>query len=247
VTVRLADLGTRAVILDIEGTTTPIAFVHDVLFPYARARLTAYLTTHWDDEPTRDVRRRFAGEHEADRAAGHAPPAWENLDSATPLEAAAYAAWLMDRDRKSPGLKRLQGLVWEAGYRDGVLHGEVYPDVPLAIARWCAAGVAVAIYSSGSEQAQRLLFESVESGSLAPHLAGFFDTAVGAKVEAASYARIAGTLGVEPAELLFVSDVVRELLAAREAGVAGLLSIRPGNPTQPDAGFRAIRSFDEIV
>lgn len=246
-TVRLSELGARAVILDIEGTTTPIAFVHEVLFPFARARLARYLEAHWNDDEMRDVRRRLADEHAADRSAGLSPPSWAASGPVMPAEAAGYAAWLMERDRKSPGLKLLQGHIWEAGYREGELQGQVYPDVPPAIARWKAAGMGVAIYSSGSELAQRLLFESIDDGRLAPALSAYFDTGVGAKVEAQSYGRIARALGLEPAECLFVSDVIRELLAAREAGVHGLLAVRPGNPEQPEAGFRAIRSFEEIV
>ena len=153
----------------------------------------------------------------------------------------------MDRDRKSPGLKLLQGLIWEAGYRAGELRGQVYPDVPPAIRRWRAAGLRVAIYSSGSELAQRRLFESTEHGDLTPLLSGFFDTGVGAKVASDSYARIAAALDVPPAAILFVSDVTRELTAAREAGLQVVLSIRPGNSAQPGSeAFERIESFDEL-
>jgi enolase-phosphatase E1 len=197
--IALAGRGVRVVLLDIEGTTTPIAFVHEVLFPYARARIGA----EW------------------------------------------HAA--MDRDDKSGELKRRQGLIWEQGYRAGELHGEVFPDVAPAIRRWRAAGLRVAIYSSGSELAQRLLFGSTPDGDLTALIDGFFDTAVGPKKSASSYADIARRLECAPREILFVSDVTAELAAAAEAGCQVVLSVRPGNAPQPDAGrYEAVESFDEL-
>lgn len=246
--IRLAERGLRAVLLDIEGTTTPIAFVHEVLFPFARKRLAEYLTAHWRDSPTDDIRTKLMAEHAADLAHGELPPA---LSTANETEAVrsltAYAAWLTDRDRKSPGLKQLQGLIWLDGYRAGLLRGEVYDDVPPALVRWATAGVSIAIYSSGSELAQRLLFECTGHGDISPAIDAFFDTAVGAKIEPTSYRRIAEALKRVPHEILFVSDVPRELTAAREAGMAVVLSLRPGNPPVDVAGFETIRTFDEIA
>jgi enolase-phosphatase E1 len=247
VTSDLRSRGVRAVLLDIEGTTTPIVFVTDVLFPYARARLASHLRDHWRDEPTRRVVSQLGEEHAADRQAGQAPPVWPDRGSDV-TAVAAYAIWLMDRDRKSPGLKELQGQIWEAGYQDGVLRGLVFADVAPAIRRWHAAGLRVAIYSSGSEQAQRRLFESTPAGDLTALLDAFFDTRVGAKVDAASYTRIAASLSLAPAAVLFVSDVTAELQAARAAGMAVALAVRPGNPPQPAADeFHSVGSFDELV
>ena len=141
----------------------------------------------------------------------------------------------MDRDRKSPALKALQGYIWEWGYLSGELRGQVFPDVPRAIERWRAEGRDVAIYSSGSVLAQRRLFESLPEGDLTPLIVGFFDTAVGAKTSAESYATICRELKRTPGEVLFISDVTKELAAARAAGLQVRLSIRPGNPPQPDA------------
>jgi enolase-phosphatase E1 len=232
--------GVKALLLDIEGTTTPIAFVYSVLFPFARAHLTEFMAAHADSPPVVELTHRLAVEYAADQARGQHPPPW-------PAGAAAYALWLMDRDRKSPGLKGLQGLVWEQGYRVGELRGQVFPDVPVAIRRWRHAGLDVAIYSSGSELAQRRLFESTEHGDLTPLLCGFFDTAVGAKTSPDSYARVALALGREPREILFISDVTAELVAARTAGLETRLSIRPGNPPQPGAdAFEAVTTFDSV-
>jgi enolase-phosphatase E1 len=240
VTEGLRARGVRAVLLDIEGTTTPIAFVHGVLFPFARARLSEFLGAEAGAPAVQDLSRRLAAEHAADVARGEHPPPWRD-------GVASYAAWLMDRDRKSPGLKALQGLIWEEGYRSGQLRGQVFADVAPSIGRWRESGLAVAIYSSGSELAQRRLFESTGQGDLTPLLAGFFDTAVGAKTMPESYSRIVGALGYEPREILFISDVVAELAAARIAGLQTLLSLRPGNPPQSGAeAFEAATTFESV-
>lgn len=245
-TIRLAERDLGAVLLDIEGTTTPIAFVHDVLFPYARARAAAYLAAHRGTPDDEEIRRRLAGEHAEDVRTGQQPPSLQTDDAALGL--VPYVEWLMDRDRKSPGLKLLQGLIWEEGYQAGELRGQVYPDVPGAIRRWRDRGLDVAIYSSGSVLAQRRLFESTPAADLTPLFTAFFDTAVGPKVAASSYARIAAALGRSPAGIVFVSDITRELAAAREAGLQVLLSLRPGNATQPDAGaYEQITTFDQIT
>jgi len=246
VTIRLAERDLGAVLLDIEGTTTPIAFVHDVLFPYARARAAAYLTAHRGTPDDEEIRRRLAAEHAEDVRNGQLPPSLRTDDAAHGL--VPYIEWLMDRDRKSPGLKLLQGLIWEEGYQAGELRGQVYPDVPAAIRRWRELGLDVAIYSSGSVLAQRRLFESTLAGDLTPLFTAFFDTAVGPKVAASSYARIAAALRRSPAGIVFVSDITRELAAAREAGLQVLLSLRPGNAAQPDAdAYEQVTTFDQIT
>jgi enolase-phosphatase E1 len=154
----------------------------------------------------------------------------------------------MDLDRKSPSLKSLQGLIWARGYRSGELTSEIFPDVGPALERWRAAGLRVAIYSSGSVLAQRLLFGHTPAGDLTPLFSGFFDTAVGPKTSADSYRAIALALECAPARLLFVSDVVAELDAAHAAGCRTALAVRPGNPPQPPApAADSIRSFNEIV
>jgi enolase-phosphatase E1 len=239
--IRLAERGLRAVLLDIEGTTTPIAFVHEVLFPFARARLNAYLTAHWEQDEVTEVRRRLAEEYAQEH------PERRPVLKDDPASLVVYASRLMERDRKSPGLKLLQGLIWEDGYRAGQLRGEVYGDVPSSIRRWRAGSADVAIYSSGSVLAQRLLFQSTEHGDLTGLIKAFFDTAVGAKLDASSYARIAAALGRPPDEILFVSDVMLELKAARESGMAVVLSVRPGNPPQTYADtVESITSLDQI-
>ena len=244
----LRDRGVRAILLDIEGTTTPIAFVHDVLFPFARTHLRSYLRDEQGSGDLDEIITGLAAEHAVDVAQGNHPPDWRQMTAEETLASAeTYALWLMARDRKSPALKRLQGQIWERGYRSGQLNGEVFPDTAPAIRRWRGVGLDVAIYSSGSVLAQRLLFESTPDGDLTALLSGFFDTAVGAKTSSDSYARICAVLGHDPHEVLFISDVTAELVAARDAGLQVRLSIRPGNLPQPAAEeFEAVRSFEEI-
>jgi enolase-phosphatase E1 len=225
------------ILLDIEGTTTPIAFVTETLFPYARVHLPLYLEQTGGTPDTRRAIARLHEEFERDREHGDPVPLWSP---------AAYLAWLMDRDRKSPALKDLQGRVWEEGYRNGTLVGEVYEDVPRALARWRDAGVPVGIYSSGSVRAQQWLFRRSTAGDLTPFLSWHFDTAVGAKQDEASYARIAEDVNVAPEDIQFVSDVAAELDAARAAGMRTALMIRPGNPPQTAHAHPTFTSFDQV-
>jgi enolase-phosphatase E1 len=243
VTFRLTDRGVGAVVLDIEGTTTPLAFVYDVLFPFARAHLRDYLHAHGGSDEVRGAIEKLRAEWRDDAGSRQDPPEWPE-DS--PLSAVAYLEWLMDRDLKSPALKLLQGYIWEGGYRSGELKGMVFPDVRPAFERWCAVPVTIAIYSSGSVLAQRLLFGATPEGDLTPFIAEFFDTAVGAKASPESYRAIAESLGHAPAEILFVSDVLAELEAARAAGCQVLLAERPGNRAVTATNVEAIRSFEEI-
>jgi enolase-phosphatase E1 len=229
------------VLLDIEGTTTPVDFVLRVLFPEARARVLVFLETHSADP---EVARDLAGlcdEQARDAAEGKGPPAWDG----SPAAAAAYARWLMDRDRKTTALKSLQGKIWARGYAAGRLRGQVYDDVPPALSRWNATGCRVAIFSSGSVLAQKLLFAHSDHGDLTPFLSGYFDTTTGGKGEADSYRRIAEALGEPPGAGLFASDAVTELDAARGAGFATALVVRvPPGPA--GHGHREVATLDEL-
>lgn len=235
----------RVILLDIEGTTTPIEFVHQVLFPYARARAREYLSTHAKDESVQADIALLHREHAAERPAPPDLPPWNSGDALG--SAAAYVYWLMDRDRKSTGLKSLQGKIWEAGYRAGELKGkgEVYPDVRPALARWQADGKRIAIFSSGSVQAQQNLFANTTAGDLSPFLSAYFDTTTGPKRESQSYRRIAAELRERPGDVLFVSDVSAELDAAREAGMRTALCVRGATPTSAN-GHAVIHTFAEL-
>lgn len=206
----------RAAVFDIEGTTTSIAFVYDVLFPYARAALTDFLALHWDEPMVADAAR-LMGE-----GAG-----------ASPQAAAARALALMDADVKDTGLKVLQGLVWAHGYADGTLRGHVFPDVAPAFAGLRARDVTIAIYSSGSVAAQKLIFGCSAAGDLTPAIAAYFDTTTGPKKDPQSYLTITHALGVAPAEAVFFTDNLDEARAARSAGLDVRVMTRPGNPPLP--------------
>jgi enolase-phosphatase E1 len=235
------------ILLDIEGTTTPIAFVTQVLYPYARTHLRSYLDGHRDSPEFLALLAAFRREHAADEAAGEPVPPWadETADARPSLR--AYAAWLMDRDRKSPALKELQGEIWETGYQRGELAGQVYEDVPRAFQRWRSEGVRLGIFSSGAVLAQRCLFRGSTAGDLSSFVDWYFDTHTGPKQDPESYRRIAAEVGEVPPQVLFVSDVVPELDAARAAGLATILIVRPGNLPQPQHDHRVVQSFDEIT
>jgi enolase-phosphatase E1 len=234
-TTSLTALEIRALLLDIEGTTTPIEFVHQVLFPYARAHAAEYLARNQDSA---DVLNAIALLR---KEAGVA----KDFSPARILE---YVFSLMDGDKKSPGLKALQGLIWQDGYKSGELRGQVYPDVVPAFERWRASGIDIFIYSSGSVLAQRLLFGSTEAGDLTTFLNDYFDTAVGPKVSPDSYGVIAARIHVPPPEILFVSDVGQELDAARTSRMRTALCVRGRSDAPPrSVSHPVIRSFAEIV
>ena len=229
----------RAFLLDVEGTTTPVSFVYDVLFPYARREMAGFLRAHAGEPEVDEALRRLRDEH---RSEGGAPPPWSAEGGIQP--ALVYLGWLMDADRKSTALKALQGRVWQEGFRRGELRGRLYPDVAPALARWRRQGRSVFIYSSGSVLAQRLIFSQSEGGDLSPWIAGYFDTTTGPKRDAESYRRIAAKIGIDAGDVLFVSDSADEISAARDAGLRVALCARDG---APGTAGPAIRSFDALA
>ena len=218
----------RAVLTDIEGTTTPIAFVRDTLFPFARERLPGFLAAH-GDEP--EVARLIADTRDL------AP----DRDPLT-----ALLGW-MDADAKVTPLKALQGLIWDEGYREGLLQGQLYSDVAPALRQMQQRGLKLYVYSSGSAHAQRLIFGHSVDGDLVPLFGGFFDTTVGGKRSAGSYHAIAAETGHLPAEILFLSDVAEELEAAGAAGLATMQLVREADGTVPDPGFEQAATFDTVL
>jgi enolase-phosphatase E1 len=236
--------GVRVLLLDVEGTTTAVSFVSDVLFSYARAHLREFLEASPNEPATRDDLAALRAERQAEKEPG--APEWRAAGQAETLaSASAYAEWLMDRDRKSTALKSLQGRIWKGGYRSGALKSHVYPDVRPALERWRAQRRSVAIFSSGSVLAQRLLFEHTVEGDLTPLIHSYFDTTTGPKGAANSYRRIAEALRVAPAAVWFVSDVAAELDAARAAGMVTALCVRDG-AAPPASDHPVLRTFEEI-
>lgn len=225
---------TRAILTDIEGTTSSISFVRDVLFPHARRALPGFVAAH-GTQP--HVRRWLDA------------VAQETGDADDAAVVARLQAWI-DEDRKHTALKALQGLVWEDGYATGAYTAPVYADAVAALRRWYGAGLPLYVYSSGSVPAQRLLFAHTDAGDLTALFADFFDTEVGGKRDVASYVRIAGELGLHADEVLFLSDVIEELDAAREAGMQTVLVDRRSDYPEPrtDArGHARVESFDAVT
>lgn len=219
----------KAILTDIEGTTSAVSFVFDVLFPYAARHLPGFVSEH-AAEPA------VAEQLEAVRRESGEPEASVERVVAILLE------WIAE-DRKATPLKALQGMVWEQGYRAGQLKGHVYPDAVEALRRWHAEGYRLYVYSSGSIQAQKLIFGCSEAGDLSPLFSGYFDTTSGPKREAGSYRRIVEAIGLPAEEVLFLSDVVQELDAAREAGLPTIGLAREGGEL---AGHLTVASFAVI-
>ncbi|BCA59076.1 acireductone synthase [Sphingomonas sp. HMP6] len=208
----------KAILTDIEGTTSSIAFVADVLFPYARARLADYVATH--PAETAAILAEVAATEPGDPVA-------------------TLIRWI-DEDRKATPLKSLQGMIWADGYASGAFRGHVYDDAVAGLRRWHAAGVRLYVFSSGSVAAQKQLFGFSEAGDLTPLFSGYFDTTTGPKREAGSYTKIAAAIGEAPADVLFLSDTPEEVAAARGAGMDARLIGRAG-------GSGDVSDFSEIV
>jgi enolase-phosphatase E1 len=220
----------RAILTDIEGTTTSLHFVHEVLFPYARKHLADYVRGNAKDPQVvphlEDVRRQ----------------AGKELDLEGVI--AQLIAWI-DADAKLTPLKALQGMIWERGFRNGDFTGHVYPDAATRLERWNARGIRLYVYSSGSVQAQKLLFGHSDAGDLTPLFSGYFDTGMGGKREPDAYAAIAADVGLPPEEIMFLSDVHEELDAARAAGMHTTWLVRDGTP-DPLATHRQVSDFSAI-
>ncbi len=214
-----------AVLLDIEGTISPVSFVRHTLFPYSKARLKNYVAANRNDPLVQDI-----------------------LAEATALASSTDAVSALidwhERDIKAPPLKKLQGLIWEDGYRSGVLRSPLFPGVLSALERWKASGLPLYIYSSGSVQAQHLFFEFNREGDLRPLLSGYFDTEIGPKTAALSYLRISEEIRKAARDILFLSDNAEELAAARSAGVQVIQIVKELTP--PSADFNQVSDYDRL-
>lgn len=217
----------RTILTDIEGTTCSIAFVKETLFPYARREIGRFVRER-SDEPF--VREQLASVRET---LGEPRASVEQL-------IATLERWI-DEDKKHTALKALQGRIWERGYRDGTYQTHVYADAVEKLRAWHAAGMRLCVYSSGSIEAQKLLFEHTVYGDLRPLFSAYFDTTSGPKKEAASYRNIVASLGLSPGEILFLSDVEAELDAASEAGLKTTWLVRPEDRNASEDELRHAR------
>ncbi|KFK27000.1 hypothetical protein AALP_AA8G321500 [Arabis alpina] len=242
----------RYIVLDIEGTTTPITFVTDVLFPYARENVGKHLNLTFDTAETQEDINLLRSQVEEDLEQGVTgaipiPDADEGKDEVI-AAVVSNVEEMIKADRKITALKELQGHIWRTGFKCNELKAVVFEDVAEALEKWHSSGIKVYIYSSGSRLAQRLLFGNTNYGDLRKYLSGFFDTTIGNKKESRSYKEITETLGVDdPSEILFVTDVYQEATAAKAAGLEAIISIRPGNASLPENhGFKTVTSFSQI-
>lgn len=220
----------KVILTDIEGTTSSLSFVKDVLFPYARERMAEFLRQHAQETAVRkelDEVRRLSG---------------KNLNDPEVIE--QLIRWI-DEDKKITPLKSLQGMIWEDGYKKGDFKGHMYEDAVRHLKLWKQAGIRLYVFSSGSVHAQKLLFAHTEYGDLTPLFSGYFDTTLGNKREAESYRKIAAVIGAPPGDILFLSDIREELDAARATGMQVAWLARDG-ATDPGAAHRQVRNFDEI-
>lgn len=222
----------RAILTDIEGTTSSISFVKDVLFPYARERLPAFVVTHADTPEVQHWLQEAARE--------------EGLVSASEQEIIELLIRWIDNDRKSTALKALQGMIWADGYRDIDFRAHIYEDAARRLREWKAAGLLLYVYSSGSVPAQKLLFGHTEAGDLGHLFSAYFDTQIGHKRESASYLHIVEVIGLPSNEILFLSDIAEELDAARAAGMKTILLARAPGVCPVESRHTCVADFDAI-
>jgi enolase-phosphatase E1 len=235
----------RVILLDIEGTTTPIDFVTRILFPYASRKIESFFRQNFQNEQVHTLVMELRAQQQEDAKRSLQPPSWNKEGREAEVQsAAAYCRWLIERDSKCTSLKALQGMIWQAGYASGELRGQVYPDVPRAFERWRRQKREIAIYSSGSVLAQRLIFQTTPFGDLTGFIRDYFDTRAGAKTDPTSYRKIADALERSSREILFISDALGEVEAAKVAGVRSLSCDRSGQFNTDETG--AITSFDAI-
>src|SRR5690606_3164504 len=220
----------RAIVTDIEGTTSSITFVKDVLFPYAAQHMLAFRQEHWQDTAVRE--QIAALEQDVGKTLATPEAANEVLQQ-----------WIVE-DRKATPLKALQGMIWKAGYESGAYTAHLYPEVADCLRRWHAQGLPLYVYSSGSIAAQKLFFGFSDAGDLTPLFSGYFDTTSGGKREVQSYRNIAAAIGEPAEELLFLSDIVEELDAAHDAGFQTILLDR--EQSAPACDHRRVTDFRQI-
>ena len=235
----------HGILLDVEGTTSSISFVYNVLFPFARSNVKAFLKENWHSQSVVAAVDQIARDDDAASLKSWHKQSQSNHDVQHCL--CDHVNQLMDQDVKTTGLKQLQGLIWRQGFESGQLTSHVYADVPPALRQWHGNNLDIRIYSSGSIMAQKLFFAHTEHGDLLHLINGHFDTTIGPKKHSVSYTTISHDMNFPANQILFISDVVAELDAAATAGLATALSIRPGNPPNNNAHTHpTITSFDQI-
>ena len=240
----------RHLLLDIEGTTCPVSFVSDTLFPYARQSLSSYIASHRSDPEVQDIlnmaRKEWSDDNtEASHRLRDKHRQQEGLQTSQAIT--DYLLLLIDIDKKSTALKDLQGKIWLHGYQSGEIKAELFHETPACLQEWSERNLAISSYSSGSIQAQKLIYQYSNSGDLTRHIQQWFDTHTGPKKEAESYSIISQKLEAPPQAILFISDNAQECSAAKQADLCTLFSKREGNPDQNPQGHTTITSLNEVM
>ncbi len=224
----------KYILMDIEGTTTSISFVHDILFPYSKERIPAFINSHQNDPEILTIFEEV--KLTVNNEQNHLPNNQQIINQ--------LIEWI-NVDRKHPALKKLQGLIWNEGYTSGEIKGHVYQEVPAVLEKWKNKNITLGIYSSGSIKAQKDLFGFSLFGNLNKFISNNFDTTIGHKREIASYQKISQQLSIPSKDILFLSDISEELDAAKTAGFQTVQLVRIG--TVPNTGHAQVKSFDEIT
>lgn len=238
----------QAILLDIEGTTTSISFVKDELFPFVKNNLESYLDKNWNtDQLKLDIKllAEQANEDILNKVPNVVPINQTGSEQDLKQSIIQNVLWQMSLDRKTKALKTLQGHIWISGYEDGLLKGHIYEEVYPCLQKWKAAGLKLYIYSSGSVEAQKLLFGHTLYGDLLHLFSGYFDTSVGSKVESASYQNILTQINCDADQVIFLTDMIKEAEAANAAGITPILLTRD-TPSSSTAQFTQVSSFDQI-
>ncbi|QEG24741.1 acireductone synthase [Mariniblastus fucicola] len=240
----MIEISADVILLDIEGTTSSIDFVHDVMFPFARKRVPGFVASNWDSPELNGCIELLSEDLGKESVA-----AWLSGNAESNQQSVIDAVVdMIDNDVKATGLKQLQGIIWKSGFHSGELVAHLYKDTAPALERWKDAGLDLRIYSSGSIAAQKLFFGHSVAGDLLHLFSANYDTTTGPKKEAESYHRIAADIGVDADQIVFVSDVPAELDAAAEAGFQTVLSLRPGNAVVENADdYQQIESFEQLL
>ncbi|BFZ07110.1 hypothetical protein BsWGS_10149 [Bradybaena similaris] len=246
-------VGVRSIVFDIEGTTTPISFVKDTLFPYVRNHIESYLKNNYDNPEVQKAigaLREQAVKEKNENAEGVVEiPSSDSCKEDVIKAVVSNVKWQMDADRKTTELKNLQGLIWKDGYESKELKGELFDDVAPMLKMLIEEGMKLYVYSSGSVESQKLLFANSNLGDLTEVFSGYFDTTTGSKTDSASYKKIAAEIKTEPKYILFLTDIPQEAEAAVAAGLRSALVIRPGNAELTDEhlqNFACIEKLDEL-
>ncbi|KAI2799634.1 Enolase-phosphatase E1 [Blomia tropicalis] len=241
----------KVILCDIEGTTTSITFVKDILFPYVKQTIHQYLYTNFDTDETKLDIALLWEQYLIDKTCGEDLPSIDNFMNESEAKTnriksvIKYVLWQMDHDKKTTSLKQLQGHIWFDGYECGNLKGHVYDEVPKKFKEWQSNGITIAIYSSGSVLAQKLLFGHTKFGDLTKYIQHYFDTKIGPKREVDSYREICSALQVSPGDVLFLTDIIQEATASISAGIDSIILARDEQTI--DSNFKTIANFDQLV